>query len=66
MAQQKLLEFCKARNITLTAYSPLGSPARPWAKADDPNLLSDAKINAIADKYKKTPVKVLLRYVKYW
>ena len=28
-AQSKLLEFLKERNITLTAYAPLGSPGRP-------------------------------------
>jgi hypothetical protein len=29
LVQSDLVDFCKSRNITLTAYSPLGSPGRP-------------------------------------
>uniref|UniRef100_A0A1Q3FN28 Putative voltage-gated shaker-like k+ channel subunit beta/kcnab n=1 Tax=Culex tarsalis TaxID=7177 RepID=A0A1Q3FN28_CULTA len=63
--QRKLIEFCKKRNITITAYSPLG---RPNYYEKDPNsmpkpALDDPRVVKIGQKYGKTPGQVILRYL---
>jgi len=60
--QARLLAFCQARGITLTAFSPLGSPDRPWAKPSDPRLLDDEKLVGLAAKYNKSPAQILLKW----
>ncbi|XP_023029501.2 aldo-keto reductase 1B isoform X1 [Leptinotarsa decemlineata] len=61
---KKLIKFCKDRNIQIMAYSPLGSPTRPWMKESDPVVpLDHDKIAAIGKKYGKTSTQVILRYI---
>jgi alcohol dehydrogenase (NADP+) len=62
LAQSGLLAFCRERSIALTAYSPLGSPDRPWAQPGDPLLLQDPKVRAVADRHCKSPAQVLIRW----
>jgi len=62
LSQSKLLKFCSERGITITAYSPLGSPDRPWAKPGEVNLLDDPKIKEIGARYGKSPAQVVIRW----
>lgn len=45
LAQTKLSEYMRTKKITLTAYAPLGSPARPWADSKEPVLLEEEIVN---------------------
>lgn len=60
--QSRLKKFCEERAIKITAYSPLGSPDRPWAQPGEPQLLQDHKLQAIAARLRKTPAQILIRY----
>lgn len=66
LAQTEMVEFCKAKNIVLTAYSPFGSPARPpelhRGDKDPEKILEDPVIEGIAKKHKHSSAQVLLRY----
>jgi diketogulonate reductase-like aldo/keto reductase len=60
-----MIEFCKERDIHITAYSPLGAPNRDWARPDEPKLMEDSTIKEMAEKYKKTPAQLIIRYQVY-
>jgi aldehyde reductase len=62
LTQKKLIEWCKKEGLSVTAYSPLGSPDRPWAKATEPQLMDNPQLIALAAKYSKSPAQVLIRY----
>merc|ERR1711907_649616 len=52
-----LLEFCAAKGIVVQAYASLGGQQGGNAK-----LLEDPTVKSVAEKMKKTPAQVLLRW----
>lgn len=54
LPQNEIVEFCKSRNILITAYSPLGTTGSP--------LASDPGVLAIAEKHRKPATAILLSY----
>ncbi|XP_076814558.1 aldo-keto reductase 1B-like [Clavelina lepadiformis] len=63
LKQKEIVDFCQEKGITVTAYSPLGSPDRPWAKDGEPILLEDPKLVAIAGRLNKTVAQVVMKYL---
>lgn len=64
LQQPGMLDFCRRNGIHLTAYSPLGSPDRPAAlkAADEPALLADPAVAAIAKRRGLAPAQVLIAW----
>ena len=64
LQQDALMEYCKANDILVTAYSPLGSGDRSDAmKADhEPKMLNLEAIKIIANKHKVSAAQVLLAW----
>jgi len=60
--QDELLDYCRDKEIHITAYSPLGSTDRPdGLKAEDePSLLENEIIQSIATKHNATPAQILI------
>ena len=63
LPQEQLVTFCKENGLLVTAYSPLGSPdSRAEKHAQDPRLLEDKVVNAIAQKHGATVGQVLIAW----
>lgn len=59
--QEEMRKFCSSKDIRMTAYSPLGSPANQFTKGN-PMIIEDPKIKVIADKYKKSVGQLLIKF----
>jgi alcohol dehydrogenase (NADP+) len=64
LQQPQLLADCAAAGVHVTAYSPLGSGDRPAAlkAADEPVLLENPVIGAIAAEHGCSPAQVLIAW----
>ena len=56
-SQQELVNFCQAKQVAITAYSPLGSHGDAANKP-----ISDAAILSIAKAQNRTPAQILIRW----
>uniref|UniRef100_A0A5F9CN84 Aldo-keto reductase family 1 member A1 n=1 Tax=Oryctolagus cuniculus TaxID=9986 RepID=A0A5F9CN84_RABIT len=65
LAQNELIAHCQARGLEVTAYSPLGSSDRAWRDPDEPVLLEEPVVLALAEKYGRSPAQILIRCVVF-
>ncbi|KAK3920297.1 Aldo-keto reductase family 1 member B15 [Frankliniella fusca] len=69
LQQRPLVEFCQQNGITVTAYSPLGSPGSEkiynsvGIEVTFPDLISNPVVKEIASALNKTTAQVLLRHI---
>lgn len=61
LQQSKLLKYCQARNVTVQAYSPLGSQPE-YKEANEPNVLDDAVLQSIASRHDATVAQVCIAW----
>ena len=62
LSQDTFLADTTEMGIGMTAYSPLGSPARPVQAPNDPVLMEETIVIDIAEEHGMTPAQVLLRW----
>ncbi|XP_040017613.2 aldo-keto reductase family 1 member C1-like isoform X1 [Gasterosteus aculeatus] len=62
LAQTEMIEFCRSKDIAVTAFSPLGPPETSRGDADPEKLLEDPVVADIAQKHRRSPAQILLRY----
>lgn len=60
LQQTKLLRYCQKRGVHVQAYSPLGSPG--YKEDDEPTLLEDPVLKAIAATHHSTVAQVCLAW----
>uniref|UniRef100_A0A8C4TBE9 Uncharacterized protein n=1 Tax=Erpetoichthys calabaricus TaxID=27687 RepID=A0A8C4TBE9_ERPCA len=62
LTQENLVRCVHSDRIPVTEYSLLDSPERPREKPEDPLLLEDIVIKAIAEKHHKIQAQVLILF----
>lgn len=57
LQQKKLREYCKAKGIIITAYSPLGAKGTSWGGNQ---VMDNVLLKEIADAHGRTVAQVLI------
>lgn len=60
--QEKLVSFCHANGIRVTAYSPLGCRDRLWAVPGQTEILQDPSLVEMSKKYHKSVAQIVLKW----
>ncbi|XP_044760454.1 aldo-keto reductase family 1 member A1-like isoform X2 [Coccinella septempunctata] len=71
LQQPELIDRCKQLGVTVTAYSPLGSPGANqhfstkynYKLEEFPDILGHPIAKKLSEKYAKTPGQILLRHI---
>lgn len=63
LTQEKLIQLCFKLHVAVTAYSPLGSPDRPWAPKGEKTLMDDPVVQVIAKKHGVTCAQVIYVHI---
>lgn len=58
--QSKLLAYCKSRNVTVQAYSPLGTPG--YKENGEPDVLFDPVLKEISEKHGMSVAQLCLQW----
>ncbi|ELW48338.1 1,5-anhydro-D-fructose reductase [Tupaia chinensis] len=56
LTQKNLIRFCQSKDVPVTAYRPLGG------SSEGVNLMDEPVIRRIAEKHKKSPAQILIRF----
>ncbi|XP_049738044.1 1,5-anhydro-D-fructose reductase [Elephas maximus indicus] len=56
LTQRNLIRFCQSRDVSVTAYRPLGG------SCEGVDLMDDPVIKTIAQKHNKSPAQILIRF----
>nr|XP_025872761.1 1,5-anhydro-D-fructose reductase isoform X1 [Vulpes vulpes] len=56
LTQKELIGFCQSRQVSVTAYRPLGG------SSEGVDLMDDPVIQRVAQKHNKSPAQILLRF----
>eukprot|EP00484_Ammonia_sp_Unknown_P011539 CAMPEP_0197056546 /NCGR_PEP_ID=MMETSP1384-20130603/86839_1 /TAXON_ID=29189 /ORGANISM="Ammonia sp." /LENGTH=379 /DNA_ID=CAMNT_0042490605 /DNA_START=26 /DNA_END=1165 /DNA_ORIENTATION=- len=64
LQQDSVLQFCEDEDIIVTGTMPLGSPERParFRRDDDPEVMDDAELKAIAKEAGCSVAQVIIRW----
>lgn len=59
---KRIKDHCRSRDVIVAAYSSLGASGHPQFSPGDRLAINEPKIRAVAQKHRKTPAQIMIRY----